>query len=274
MKILTVITNPYHPGFFKLKTSCAICNLPMKALVGDQGQFKNFRTKDQLTLQFLEEEDEEEIILFTDGYDSLMLAGEDEILNKFYDYNTDILFSAETCCYPDPELQSSYPDANGSIYRYLNSGGFIGKAGAIRDLLESDAHRANEKFPFSNQYTWTLRFLENQHRIKLDTSCSIFCTFSPEITANSFPAKAVPTTEMYFTQFHTWFNANFSIENGRIYNRITNSFPCNAHFNGATSVFFDESAEIWDILFGLIPGSKNIGLTAAGLKIPDQSIHP
>lgn len=228
----------------------------MNALMCNQPGYKNHRVKDELLKSFLQEEEEDEIILFTDGYDSLLLANEKEILDKFHQANTDLLFSAETNCYPDPSLEGQYP-ATSSPYRFLNSGGFIGRAGVIRNLLATDETETTSAFTWSNQYQWTLRYLKQPFGMRLDTGCEIFCTFSPEVIFRLLP-EAVRDMPTYSKVFYEWFHINFEIRNGRIFNRITKTWPCNAHFCGPSSLLLRDYPDIPDMLYTQIPGSKNI----------------
>ena len=45
-------------------------------------------------------------------------------------YKCDVIFSAEALIWPDKKLANLFPSSN-TIYKYLNSGGFIGK---IKDI--------------------------------------------------------------------------------------------------------------------------------------------
>ncbi|MBW8687208.1 glycosyltransferase domain-containing protein [Chitinophaga rhizophila] len=256
MKVVTAISNKNDLGFFKLKMSCALKGLDLVTLTCDQDAFRNHRMKDRILRSYLSELDDNEIVLFTDGYDAIMLADEDEILEKFDKIGTDLLFSAETCCYPDKSLAPRYP-ATDSLYKYLNSGGFIGRAGLLKQLHEVDLSEVSGNFTYSNQYLWSVIYLENQHQMKLDTDCEIFCTFSPEITEQALGEAQRGNREAYVKYFYEWFNEHFIISNGRIYNKITGTWPCNAHFNGGASCFLEDYIESWEILYDLTPGRRS-----------------
>lgn len=261
MTVLTVISDPNHGGFYKLKASCALQNLNLKAIVCDQTEYekKNHRTKDELIKNYLEELNEEETILFTDGYDTLLMADEQEIADKFKKANTSLLFSAEADCWPDTNLKNLFPDTNGSIYKYLNSGGYIGKAGLIKKLLSEDISDVESNFDWSNQYSWTIRYLRNKDLIRLDTQCNIFSTFSNECIQNSLPEEK-RNDEGYTIAFYNWFHTNYQITGGRIYNKITGTWPCNAHFNGQTSDFMTIYPDCLEMLYSQIPGSSKLNI--------------
>lgn len=261
MIVLTVISDISHVGFFRLKASCALQNLALKTFVCNQNEYenKNHRSKDELIKNFLNELDEEEIVLFTDGYDTLMLAGEEEILEKFRAAKTSLLFSAEADCFPDTSIKHLYPPATDGPYQFLNSGGYIGKAGMIKKVLSENISDVESNFNWSNQYSWAIRYLRNTDRIKLDSGCHIFTAFSNEAIQNSLPEDS-KTDEAYNVAFYHWFHTHYEISNGRIFNKITGTWPCNAHFNGQTSVFAATYPDCMNMLFEQIPGSKRLSI--------------
>jgi hypothetical protein len=52
-------------------------------------------------------DDKELVIMFTDSYDVVLLAGQDTILSKFSDFESSLVFSAEGFCWPDKSLAVS-----------------------------------------------------------------------------------------------------------------------------------------------------------------------
>jgi len=254
MKVLTVINNNKNYFFNLLRLSCALNNLELVVLVSNDN-FRSRRVKDDLLSDYLEEENDDEIILFTDGFDALFIAKEEEILPKFYNIGKDLVFSAETGCWPDKDLAVQYPNETSSSYKYLNSGGFIGKAGTIKELLKDNSFDL-ENFKNSNQYLWTKRYFKNMDTIALDTDCEIFCTFSPEVGDRFLPQNEDGNYYDYYTCMKKWFNSNFSIVKGRIFNKITNTWPCQAHFNGTSKYLIDD--DIINMIYENIPDYKPV----------------
>uniref|UniRef100_A0A8D0GZQ9 Procollagen-lysine,2-oxoglutarate 5-dioxygenase 1 n=1 Tax=Sphenodon punctatus TaxID=8508 RepID=A0A8D0GZQ9_SPHPU len=118
-------------------------------------------------------EKENLIILFTESYDVIFASGPTELLKKFRQAKSKVVFSAETLIYPDRRLEAKYPQVrNGK--RFLGSGGFIGYAPHLSKLvadwkgLDSD----------SDQLFYTNVFLDPEKResinITLDHRCRIF----------------------------------------------------------------------------------------------------
>jgi hypothetical protein len=254
IKILTVISDEEHNGFFLLKLSCAINNLELTSLV-TPGGFKSNRIKDSVLVNYIEELDKDQIIFFTDGYDALFVANQDEIISKFKQHKRDLVFSTETNCWPDQNLASLYPENVLSPYRYLNSGGFIGKVGLLKELI-NDHLFSSEQFEKSNQYLWAKLFLQNQDLIGLDTSCNIFCSFSPEAGKDHLPKNGDNNYYHYYKFMKVWFQNNFISENNRIYNKTTNTWPCHVHFNGDSKILMDN--DLKDTMLNRISKSRSI----------------
>lgn len=252
MKVFTVINDREHPGFNLLRLSCAINNLQLIALLYKEETFDNNRLKDEILVNYLEDHvQNDEIIFFTDGNDAILMCSEEEILNKFYQTGKELVFSTESACWPDKNLAEQYPDTT-SIFRYLNSGGFIGKAGIIKKILKDDLGQ-DKNFEKSNQYTWTKRLFRYPDIIGLDTTCEIFQTFSPEIGEQYWPPQHKNNTVPYYRCMKEWFATNFKIENGRLFSIISGTWPCHAHFNGPSKYILD--IEIIDMVFAMLPGS-------------------
>jgi hypothetical protein len=249
MKVITVISDTLHIGFFRLKASCALHGLDLVAISCDRTEFINNRSKDDLLRRYLSGCDDGEIILFSDGYDTLLLADEEEILDKFYRADTDLLVSAEANCFPEQRLADLYPVSD-TIYRYLNCGGFIGKAGAIKEFLQRGMPDPGSDHDWSNQYIWTLKYLHDTGQLKLDTHCEVFCTFYTLIRQFPTPDDAVNNREAYIKIYSKWFHENFIVKDARIYNKLTGTWPCNAHFNGVSSLFLDHSMIGLELLAG------------------------
>lgn len=245
MKVVTVITNEDHKWFNLLRLSCAVQGLKLVVLVAKTDTFNN-RTKDELLADYLSDENDNEIILFTDGIDTFFTATENEILHRFEKFGTNLLFSSEMNCWPDYKMANQYPQVNGTPYIYLNSGGFIGKAGFIKQLLcynnfESDS------FLWSNQYLWAKRYLMNTSQIKLDIFCSIFCTMGANVGNQEYYQNKL--NESYELKAK-WFEKNFCIEGTRILNKITKTYPCHFHFNGPSKLLLTE--EICNVVYSNI----------------------
>lgn len=170
--------------------------------------------------------DDDEIVLFIDAYDVLLNSNFEEIINKFKNFNCNILFSAEMNGWP-----KHLKNEMGKIYncknKFLNSGGYIGYNKYIKEcvfnkpekdiidicrlaLSEEQKKENINNLPPRDQTYFTHFFIENfsKMNIKLDTNSSIF-------------------QNMFLINWN-----DFEFKNGRIYNKILKNFPCFIHFNG------------------------------------------
>jgi hypothetical protein len=149
------------------------------------------------------------IVLFTDSYDVVFLSEFSEILDKYSslsNYKNTVLFSAETTCWPDKNLKR-YFNSNENVFRYLNSGGYIGFASNIFKILQFDIENNFDDQLF---FTKIYLFLNSEIcDIKLDNECLIFQCLS---------------------------NMNeYKIVENKFNNTITNSIPCVLHGNGCNN---------------------------------------
>jgi hypothetical protein len=92
------------------------------------------------TMEALREMPSDTVVLFVDGFDVVLMSEAGEILEKFFAFNTPLLFAAEKGCWPfvmdDKKICTHvYPDSP-TEYRYLNSGTWMGYAGAALSLFE------------------------------------------------------------------------------------------------------------------------------------------
>ncbi len=116
----------------------------------------------------------DDVVLFVDAYDVLLLASPSEILEKFYSLKAPFIVSAETRCYPLKEVASQYPPSP-TAFKYINTGAFIGYAGYIKELFdelspfELDGAEKND-----DQAIMTLHYLKNREKYLLDTRCDLF----------------------------------------------------------------------------------------------------
>jgi hypothetical protein len=247
MKVVTVINDDKDPYFNLLRTSCALNGLNFVVLVSSRTDFSSRRIKDELLQDFLLDEDEDEILLFTDGTDVVFMAGEDEIMSKYKAFDSDLVFSTEMGCFPDTAMAEQYEIDHKTPYNFLNSGGFIGKAGLIRELLNEKHSDDNPNFVWSNQYLWSKRYLKNKHRVKLDTYCSIFFTLYTPIGQEYYPQYKKESLKYK----SAWFDKYVQIESNRLKNLITGTTPCQAHFNGSSKMLLDD--RISNMVYSSIP---------------------
>lgn len=147
-----------------------------------------------------------ELFMYLDAYDTIVLADEDEILEKFERLNVPFLISTEKACWPDRNRADTYLPGH-SEWQYVNGGGYIGQRAYVSKVLDGFSLGKGDG---SNQRLFTDAYLRGQ--IERDDTCEIFqsCAFTEEM------------------------DDDFIISNGRLFNRATGTYPCVLHFNGRT----------------------------------------
>jgi hypothetical protein len=258
MKVITCVSDRRHPDFQRfLRASCAHHDLELTTLVF-RGRWTTHRIKDLLLRRYLRTIPADTLILFADGYDTIFLCAEDEILAKYRAAGAPIVFTAEKNCWPCPELADLYPHSP-TAFRYLNSGGFIGPAGLLLDLLDryllsppgladrqelevgippADAPLPpleNASLRWSNQFFWTLVFLKHRELVTLDHEPSIFLELAPELArleeSRAELASRIEGSALYHDELKR-IGSECTVHGSRLHHAATGTTPCILHFNG------------------------------------------
>ncbi|XP_073172738.1 procollagen-lysine,2-oxoglutarate 5-dioxygenase 1 isoform X2 [Lepidochelys kempii] len=178
--VLTVATQETE-GFKRFKRSAQFFNYKVQVLGldeewrGDDKKAAGGGQKVRLLKSALKQHADKEdlIILFTESYDVLFASGPAELLKKFKQAKSKVVFSAETFIYPDRRLEAKYPPVQDGK-RFLGSGGFIGYAPNLNKLVEDWKGLDND----SDQLFYTNIFLDPEKReninITVDQRCRIF----------------------------------------------------------------------------------------------------
>jgi hypothetical protein len=241
MKVITIITDSNNDWFVNfMRPTVEFHGLELVVLTHED--YPNHSVKDKILYQYLKDLNPDEITFYTDGYDAIFLSNAEEILKKYYKTGKDILFSGEINCYPDSTLSEKYPACN-SPFRFLNSGGFIGKAGSIIKFIEEDLKTpAIVKFSWSNQIYWTEQFLRHEDKIGVDSQCDIFATLSSSHDMSYLDDKKNGSSDFdaFVRAKKQWFKNGFYSKDKRLYVASTHGRPCHIHFNGLSRVLLEE----------------------------------
>jgi len=120
------------------------------------------------------------VMVFMDGFDTLFNGNETQILERFYKFNTKILFSSEKCfTYQWAEYKDKFDKLN-TLYRYVDAGTIIGYSKDIYNMacecinfLENSngTDRGNDQ-GIIGKYVY--QHMDDSKLIRLDTNCEIF----------------------------------------------------------------------------------------------------
>ena len=128
---------------------------------------------------------EDDVVLFMDGYDTFFIKTPQEILSRFLDFNVDILFGAENNFWPpSQELQGQFDSKfSREYYKYLNSGQYIGRAGALRNFFSRAGWLYDKEVEgLDDQEYCQTEFLRTTLNVALDHEAYIFQNDDPAVT--------------------------------------------------------------------------------------------
>ena len=184
--------NHYNIGYVRNLGNCVDWHDPMLGRGGGK--------KLSLIKQFVNQIDENDVIIFTDSYDVVYADHFKPIIDKYLGFNTRVLFSAESTCWPNSEWADRFPKTE-HAYRFLNSGTFIGRVKDIKEMLEDFDEAKHD----DDQEYMQEQFLSGKWDCKLDTEAYLFQCHDEAVT---------------------------KLEHGQLYNPITNCCPSIYHGNG------------------------------------------
>ena len=82
-----------------------------------------------------------DVICFVDGYDVVQRRTDlDAFVARFKEFGADLVFGAETYCWPSPWMAHLFPKTE-TKYRFPNCGTYVGYVWAVRKMLEWDEYR-------------------------------------------------------------------------------------------------------------------------------------
>lgn len=157
-------------------------------------------------------------VMFLDSTDTLVLAGAEEIVQKYDRQVYGVLINGEKNCYPDKTLAPNYPQGR-TAWHFVNSGGWI----AHRFAAEKWMAYAAEEATFCDQLCWSKTYLKHA-AIAVDEECRVF-------------------QSMYLQQ-----PEEFSLSNGRLINHVTGEQPCVLHWNGTRNAGHLSRSGVWACL--------------------------
>ena len=159
--------------------------------------------KIDMMVEFLKDLPPEDIVLFMDGYDTFFVNSPLEILDRFRGFNVDILFGAEDNFWPPEEfLQKQFDNKHpNEYYKYLNSGCYIGRAGALYHFLtekvavdgEDDQRYCQVRYlartppPEDAPVQWKWERLNFPFKVALDHEAYIFQNHDNSVTVQDRP---------------------------------------------------------------------------------------
>lgn len=163
----------------------------------------------------------EKIIMAVDCADVLFLTDAEEILTKFESLNTELIYSTERECWPNIARTWEILNAFDGYSKCLNAGGWIGHREyaihCLKEAIRLYRHNPPDKsYDIDGMQAWMANVIAyGGPNVGLDRNCVIFQTTS----GISLDDLQYEKTKM----------------GKRLYNTVTNTYPCVVHFNGDKS---------------------------------------
>lgn len=213
MRFVTVATHP-NAHLERLQRSAAAHGVPLE-VIGEGVPYRSHRTKIELMIEYLSGLPPDEEVLFLDAYDTVFLCGPDEIVRKYHESGVDFLCSAEQNLKISDGFWNrlriwwrfpAYPKP----YRFVNSGTYVGKAGALLAVWsEQDFDRMDRVG--CDQATLNWYYAHHPDAFTLDARQRIFA-----VTGGRSGLEAL----------------DYAVEDGRLRSRVTGEWPCILHCPG------------------------------------------
>jgi len=163
-------------------------------------------------------------LMFIDCADVLPLAGPDEVMERYFEFDHPWVYAAEPFIWSEGSFQpEDYPTPD-VLYRYLNAGASIGEIGHMRHWLSQWPRP--KALPQGDQDWMAARFIENYpNAMMLDTNCDLFqCCCGSKVEPDPF----------------------ITVSPGKMYNRITDTYPLIIHANGGDDITAPDWRPLWD----------------------------
>lgn len=194
---------------------------------------------------------EDLILLYTDSYDVVFTNGTTDIMKKYDNFNARVIFSAEGFCWPDHTLSKEYPTVGATEKRFLNSGGYIGVA---KDIVEILNHKKVDNRD-DDQLYFTKIFLDKALRLKwdirLDTKSLIFQNLN----------GALGEVMLKFKGSRSFM---YNVKTRQVSSLVHGNGPIKPEFNRLANYLVDG----WTKSSGCLSCNKNV-LSLADTKLPD-----
>jgi len=116
-----------------------------------------------------------DILLFTDAWDVIIIGDCKKVYKDYKSFKKDIVFGGETIAgvlYDLSNIFNMHKYDLSKAFPYLNAGIMIGKAGAIRELLEKYTEKEIAD-SVDDQILWRKIYLENKDKIAIDSQAKM-----------------------------------------------------------------------------------------------------
>lgn len=165
---------------------------------------------------------DEDLILFSDGYDTNVCGTPGDFIRKWKWFGADVVFGAEEANWPGQCTTQPTKNIPGR-FKYLNSGGYIGRARVLQEMFESRSISDAE----DDQLFCQELYASGRWNVKLDHKKEIFCCLSDHIREHRLAGSRT----------ENWPVRNIASPSGPAeiyYIAETETYPLQLHGNGVS----------------------------------------
>ncbi|XP_066943980.1 procollagen-lysine,2-oxoglutarate 5-dioxygenase 1 isoform X2 [Macrobrachium rosenbergii] len=150
--VVLTVTRHQKDGLNRFLRSAKVYNYKVQVLGEDEKELTEEKTL-QLVKDALKSlsDDPEKLVLYTESTDAVLSAGPVRVVEEFERSKSNILVSADGFCWPDRTLEAKFPKVVRGK-KFLNSGGFIGRAGILNKLFSDYPEEKSLQMLFINTY--------------------------------------------------------------------------------------------------------------------------
>ena len=181
--LLVTVSTKQHPNLERWKKSALTHGFTPKILgLHEKKTYKDpligkgeFGMKLRYLYKYSKTLKPDDIILFTDAWDVIIIGDCDKIYKDYKSFNKDIVFGGETiygALYDVYTIFTIFKYDLSKAFPYLNAGVVIGRAGTIRDLIEKYTEK-NITDSVDDQILWRKIYLENKDKIAIDSKAKL-----------------------------------------------------------------------------------------------------
>lgn len=224
MKVITVTTEDPNGLLKNWENTAKICGY-QPIILGFNQEWKGWKWRMDTYAQYLETLDPKEIVILSDGTDVFFVGDADETLKKYHKLGHKVIFGAEThCCtgkwrFRKQELYEKLKNRTICEQFFSLNGGLV--IGKVKDLL---------------------KFLRTEEEVKDDQAYFVECYLenrSIELDYNNEIFGNIPYGDyLLISSAHLPWN-NWVLEDRRVLNPKTNTYPSIVHFPGRNSHYYN-----------------------------------
>ena len=234
---MVAVATALKPELKLLYSSALALGVRMKVL-GLGAPWRGLASKVELLQEYLSKVADDDLVLFIDAYDVLLLADADKLIHRFLALNARVVFSAEYTCAPDKGLSLLYANVTSTRatpFTYVNSGSYIGYVADVRtmlqevqdDILTHHTFHGADRFRLDDQRWFNRFFVRHQTSWWANTSKD---GTDPVIRSVALDRQGLLFHTLHDVPLDAFKSTSGAV--GSLFSTVVRAQPCLIHGNG------------------------------------------